>query len=531
MNFKKYPSVNLIILDGWGVSASNEGNAIAAAKTPFYDSLILNYPSTKISASGDAVGLSWGEPGNSEVGHLNLGAGRVVWQDLPRIDRAILDKSFFENPAFLDAAKHVKKNHSKLHLLGITSSGGVHGHIKHLYALLKIAANENIENVFIHYISDGRDTGSREALFFLKKLNERIKKYKVGKVATICGRYYAMDRDKHWDRIKTAYNALVYAKGQIANSPEDAINNAYNQGQTDEFIKPQIIVDESLKPQATIQENDAVIFFNFRPDRARQLNAAFTNPEFKDFSTYKYKNLFFVAMTQYEKGNLLERVAFPPQILKNTLAEVLSKNNLKQFHISETEKYAHVTYFFNGGKEKTYPGEARALIPSPKVDTFDQKPEMSADKLTAELSKRISEKKFQFILANYPNCDMVGHTGNMPAAIKAIEYLDKCLKVIIPLAIKSGSATIITADHGNAEQMIDPRKKTYLKEHSANPVPFILITPNDKKPNPDPEEKLMKYGAENSTGILADVAPTVLDLLQIPKPPEMDGMSLVNDLT
>jgi 2,3-bisphosphoglycerate-independent phosphoglycerate mutase len=529
--YVKYPLVNLIILDGWGVSAENEGNAIEAANTPFFDSLLLNYPSTKISAAGDAVGLSWGEAGNSEVGHLNLGAGRVVWQDLPRIDRSILDKSFFENPAFLDTVKHVKKYKSKLHLLGLVSPGGVHSHIKHLFALLDLAKKENVKQVFIHMITDGRDSPPRDSLKYLTKLNEKIKKVGLGQVATICGRYYAMDRDNHWERILKAYNALVYGKGQIANSPQDALTNAYNQGQSDEFIQPQIIAGPNLRPLTVIQENDAVIFFNFRPDRARQINRAFCDPAFNKFRNYKYKNLFFVAMTQYEKGNLLERIAFPPQTLTNTLGETISKNNLKQFRLAETEKYAHVTYFFSGGIEKTFPGEARAIIPSPKVDTYDQKPEMSAEGVTSELIKAISARRFQLNVTNFANCDMVGHTGNLQAAIAAIQFLDQCLAKIIPYALKFGAATIITADHGNAEKMIDPKRKIPMKEHTTNPVPFILITPDNRKSPAEQTQKLTNFRSDNPTGILADVAPTILELLGLAQPPEMDGMSLVNNLT
>jgi 2,3-bisphosphoglycerate-independent phosphoglycerate mutase len=529
--YSKYPSVNLIILDGWGVSPHNEGNAIQTANTPFFNSLLLNYPSTKISAASDAVGLSWGEPGNSEVGHLNLGAGRVVWQELPRIDRSIIDKSFFENPAFLDAAKHVKKYESKLHLLGLVSPGGVHSHIKHLFALLSLAKREGLKEVFIHMITDGRDSPPRESLNYLSKLSEKIKKIGVGRVATIIGRYYAMDRDNRWERILKAYQAFVYGKGQIANSPEDALMNAYNLGQSDEFILPQIIVDQNLKPLATIQENDAVIFFNFRSDRARQLNSAFCDSAFNKFPTFKYKNLFFVAMTQYEKGNLLERIAFAPIKLTKILAEVISKNNLKQLRLAETEKYAHVTYFFSGGVEKTFPGEARAIIPSPKVDTYDQKPEMSAQGITDQLMKVIPEKKFQLNVINFANCDMVGHTGNLLAAKTAVQFLDQCMAKIIPLALEAGTATILTADHGNAEEMIDPERKTPMKEHTTNPVPLILITPDNKKSPSDPKEKLMTFRSDNPTGILADVAPTILELLQISQPPEMDGMSLINNLT
>lgn len=472
----------MIILDGWGIRKEKRGNAVSLAKTPCFDSLKEKYPYREIKASGEAVGLAEGMMGNSETGHLNLGAGRVVEQDILKINRSIEDKSFFKNPAFKEAVDNVKKNNSSLHLMGLLSDAGVHSHQNHLFALMKMARENELKNVFIHIFSDGRDTSIKSVHRYLDELKRIMEGEKI---ATLIGRYYALDRDKRWSRTKKAYSALVKAKGVKAESASKALEEAYQRGETDEFIRPTVIGGYQ-----GIKKNDSIIFFNFRSDRPRQLSRLLTKKGFN-----------LTVMTEYYKG-IKAGVAFKKRNIKNTLSEVLSREGLSQLKIAETEKYPHVTFFFNGEEEEAFPGEKRVIVPSPKVATYDLKPEMSARKLTKELLKRIS--KYQVVVLNFANPDMVGHTGNLKATIKAVETVDGCLEKIIS-SVKKGTF-LITADHGNAEEMID-KEGNPISCHSTNLVPFILVSDN-------------KYKVKRE-GKLSNIAPTILELLRIKKPKEM----------
>ncbi len=512
--------VVLIILDGWGINPKKEGNAIALAKPPVYNSLLTKYPHTVLDASGETVGLPDGQMGNSEVGHLNIGAGRVVYQDLTRIDLSIKISDFYLNNAFLDAIKKAKEKGSALHLLGLVSDGGVHSHIHHLFALLKMAKDEGLKNVFIHAFLDGRDTPPKSGIKYLQTLEKRLKEIGIGKIATISGRYYAMDRDKRWDRVEKAYNAMVIGEGEKNSSSVKAIEDSYEKGVTDEFILPTVIVDEKDKPAALIQDNDSVIFFNFRADRAREITTALSAKDFSEFHRKEKPELSsFVTMTVYnEEFNL--PAAFPPVRLTNILGEVISKAGLKQLRISETEKYAHVTYFFNGGDEKAFEGEDRMLIPSPRdIPTYDKKPEMSAYEVTDEVIKQINSKKYAFIVLNYANADMVGHTGVLDAAIKAVETVDECLGKVLKAVEENNGVAIITSDHGDADQMIDYETGQPHTAHTMNPVPFIVIN-NVGVQNFEPLQLREK-------GIFADIAPTILELMDISKPVDMTGVSLI----
>ncbi|MFQ5892050.1 MAG: 2,3-bisphosphoglycerate-independent phosphoglycerate mutase, partial [Candidatus Methanofastidiosia archaeon] len=473
----------LIILDGWGLRDEKEGNAIALAKTPNMDLYLKKYPSTVLEASGKAVGLPEGVMGNSEVGHLNLGAGRIVYQDLMRIDEAIRNSPFSKNKAILKAMKNAKRENSKLHLLGLLSDGGVHSHINQLYALMKVARNYNLKT-FIHGILDGRDTPPTSALKFIEDLENFMREEGIGELSTLIGRYYGMDRDSRWERTKLAYDALVFGKGIRAVSAREALKMAYEKGETDEFVKP-IIFGER------IENEDSTIFFNFREDRMRQLVKAFAEPGFSEFKVKKLQ-ICLVTMTRYYREMKIP-VAFEPNYVSKTLGEVLSKFGFTQLRIAETEKYAHVTYFFNGGREEVFKGEERILIPSPKVATYDKKPEMSAFDVTEEVVERIESNEYEFIVLNYANPDMVGHTGSLKAAIQAIETVDHCLSKVVDALLGVKSYVLITSDHGNAEEMFYPDGTPHTT-HTKNPVPFILV---------GKEEKLRK-------GILADVAPTIL---------------------
>lgn len=495
----------LIIMDGWGIRAAKEGNAVALAHTPNFDRLKKEYPYTELHASGESVGLLKGMMGNSETGHMNIGAGRIVPEDIVRINSTIKDNTFFKNPAFLKAVNNAKKNKSTLHLMGLLSDAGVHSYDSHLHALLQLAAKHKLKDVNIHCFTDGRDTPMQAAERYIKRLQEKIKKYKTGKIATIIGRYFAMDRDSRWKRTAIAYNALTKAKGTKAENAIKGLKKAYKEGQTDEFIKPIII-----KGFRGIKNNDSVIFFNFRSDRPRQLTKAFIEPRFRKFKRKKLK-LVFVAMTEYYKA-IPALVAFKQLKLKNILGEVLSKNGLRQLRIAETEKYAHVTFFFNAMREKPFPKEDRILIQSPKVSTYDLKPQMSAYEITDAVLKAIKSKKYSFILLNFANLDMVGHTGNLEAAVMAVKTVDECVGRVVKAMQQQHGIAIVTADHGNAEQMIDLKTKQPISIHTTNPVPFILIS--DKH-----------YSLRE--GILADIAPTILKLLRIPKPKEMKGKSLI----
>jgi 2,3-bisphosphoglycerate-independent phosphoglycerate mutase len=511
MNIQKNKLL-LIILDGWGISPPWGGNAESIADTPNMNRFLSKYQNTRLEASGVAVGLPKDEMGNSEVGHLNIGAGRVIRQDISMITESINNGSFFNNPTLKETANWVNKNNSALHIAGLVSDGGVHSHIDHLFAILDWAKKENIQKVFIHAFTDGRDTDVSKALSYISSLKDKMTELGIGKIATISGRYYAMDRDKRWERTKRVYQAMVDSIGETSDDPLKAISHSYSQNINDEFINPTVIIENS-KPVGPIQKDDALIFFNFRSDRVRQLMHAFVNPNFKAFQRTKVPNLFFVTMVPYEYYLQNQvHVIFPtPKEIKNTLAEVISNNHLTQLHIAETEKYAHVTYFFNGGIEKPFPGEKRILIPSPRVATYDLKPEMSANIITEKVIDNLD--KFDFMVINYANADMVGHTGNMNAAKIALETIDKDLGKLIPLALEKNYSIIITADHGNVEQMINPVTSEEDTEHSTNPVPFILIDDEKKFKNLHP-------------GKLANIAPTILDIMNIKKPVEMNEKSL-----
>ena len=522
---KNIQPVILIILDGFGVAPASNGNAVTLARLPILNQLINDYPSTTIQASGESVGLSWGEPGNSEVGHLNLGAGRIVWQSLPRITKSIVDNSFFNNQAFLQAIEHVRKNQSDLHLIGLISSGVVHSSINHLHALLELAAQKGVNNVYIHAFLDGRDSPKDSACGFISNLISRMKELKVGKIATLSGRFYAMDRDNHWERTERTYLAMVkgFAEQEFVD-PLKAIKSSYQAKIYDEEFVPVVIKESDEQKPRVIKDNDAVIFFNFRPDRARQLTKALVSDKFVGFKREKIKNLFLVTLTEYEK-NLPVKVAFPFKDINNTLAEVISAQKLGQVHIAETEKYAHVTFFFNGRRENSLPFEKRILIPSPRVDSDAQKPKMSAGEISNQVLWLIGSRQYKFIVVNFANPDMVGHTGDLSAAIIALEFLDGLLGKIVNLCLKEGWVSVITADHGNCEQMINIRSGEIDKEHTANPVPFIIVR---KGAN----DRTFSAGLANlysiaPSGILADVSPTILKIMGLPQPPEMGGIPLV----
>ena len=507
----------LCVLDGWGLSDRTEGNAVAQANTPNVDRWIKEYPFTTLAASATAVGLPPGQIGNSEVGHLNIGAGLVVYQDSTRISEAIKEGSFFQEPVLLEACDHVKRNGSRLHLMGLIGSGGVHAYSEHMFALLRLAKDQGIDHVYIHAFLDGRDTPPKSGYGFMETVLTKIEELGVGKVATVSGRYYAMDRDKRWERTGKAYNALVKAEGETAPDPLTAIQQSYDKDVTDEFVLPTVIV-ENGEPVATVQDDDAAIFFNFRGDRPRQLTRMFVQPEFPDFDRGpQIQNLFFVTMTQYEKG-LPVHIVYPPQNLECPLARVVSDHGLTQFHTAETEKYAHVTFFINGGREQPFEGEERHLEPSPKVATYDLQPEMSALPLTEKVLSVVEDEQFDVIIMNYANPDMVGHTGSLPAAIKAVETVDACVGRVADAVLARGGGLLVLADHGNAEVMIDPETGGPHTAHTTNLVPCILLSPDDSP---------LRHVTLREGGKLADVAPTIIDVLGLRKPDVMTGESLI----
>jgi 2,3-bisphosphoglycerate-independent phosphoglycerate mutase len=502
----------LMILDGFGINHSDYGNAVKKANTPNLDSYFEKYPNVSIQASGLDVGLPEGQMGNSEVGHLNIGAGRIVYQDFTRITKAIKDGIFFENPAFLEAMNDAKKHDGALHLWGLLSDGGVHSHNTHLYALLELAKKQGLSKVYVHCFLDGRDVPPSSAASYIKELEEKMKEIGVGKIATISGRYYAMDRDKRWERVKLAYDAIVLGEGEKADSAVEAVEKSYANDVVDEFVKPTVIM-ENNNPTATVSENDSIIMINFRPDRAREITRAFVDPKFNGFERAKgYFPMHYVCMTQYDATLPNVNLAYPPQVLTNTFGEYISENGLKQLRIAETEKYAHVTFFFNGGVEEPNEGENRVLIPSPKVATYDMQPEMSAYEVTDNLIKELDKKIYDVIIINYANPDMVGHTGIMEAAVKAVEAVDKCVGRVVDKVIEMDGQLIITADHGNSDEMLNEDGSPITK-HSTNPVPLILV-------NAAKEYELAE-------GKLADIAPTLLQLMDMPKPEEMTGNSLL----
>lgn len=502
--------IMLMILDGFGINENEKGNAVKLANTPNIDKLMKTCPTTVIHTSGLQVGLPEGQMGNSEVGHTNIGAGRIVYQELTRITKSIENGDFFSIPELVAAIENCKEHNSKLHILGLLSDGGVHSHMRHLFAILELAKRKDFEDVYVHCFLDGRDTPPASGENYIAKLEEKMKEKGVGKIASISGRFYAMDRDKRWQRIQKAYDALVNGIGNKATTAVSAIESSYQKEVFDEFVEPTVIYSGD-EPVATIGENDSVIFFNFRPDRAREITRTLVDPEFNEFETKKL-NLYYVCFTQYDETLPNVHIAFKPETLKNTFGEYISNKGLTQLRIAETEKYAHVTFFFNGGEEKQYPGEDRILVPSPKVETYDMQPEMSAEEVTQKVVEAIKSKKYNAIILNYANPDMVGHTGNLDAAIQAVEKIDDCVQRVVEAVNEVEGTLIITADHGNAEQMIDYKTGEPHTAHTTNPVPLILVG---------------KDGVKLKEGKLADLAPTMLEIMGLEKPEEMTGESLI----
>ncbi|PWU24183.1 2,3-bisphosphoglycerate-independent phosphoglycerate mutase [Candidatus Cerribacteria bacterium 'Amazon FNV 2010 28 9'] len=535
--------VVLLIFDGWGIGPANAGNAITQANIPNFRKFSVSFPHTQLTASGEAVGLPRGEDGNTETGHLNIGAGKIVYQDLPRINMSIADGTFETNQVFLQAFDQVKRNNSKLHLMGLVGSGGVHSNINHLYALLSAAKKNGLsDNVILHLFTDGRDSPPTAGVSFITQIQQHIDSLHVGIIGSVMGRYYAMDRDRRWDRTQLAYDALTVGTDCTNRNPADIVQERYNAGETDEFIKPFSLCDANGKPHL-VNDNDAVIFFNFRIDRPRQLTKAFVLPNFESgivsegFDPYaiKYegshirpkgptqtfqrkkiiKNLFFVTMTEYERG-LPASIAFPPQTVDMPLGRVISEQNLHQLRMCETEKERFVTYYFNGQREDAFPNEDRIIIPSKKVATYDQAPEMSAYEITTTLIEKINTDMYALIVVNFANADMVGHTGNLQAGIKACEILDECLgKIVAAVNVKNG-VVLVTADHGNAEEMINNETGEIDTEHSTYPVPLLIIS-----------NRYQNQGRMLPSGILADIAPTILSIMGISKPTSMTGRALI----
>ena len=508
----KKPTV-LMILDGYGLNDSVKGNAVAEGKTPVMDRLMKEYPFVKGNASGMAVGLPDGQMGNSEVGHLNMGAGRIVYQDLTKITKAIQDGDFFENKALLAACANVKENGSSLHLMGLVSDGGVHSHIEHIFGLLELAKRQGIEKVYVHCFLDGRDTPPASGKEYVEQLEAKMKELGVGEVATVMGRYYAMDRDNRWDRVEKAYRALVYGEGEQAASGPEGIQASYDKDETDEFVLPTVVVKDG-KPTAVIKEKDSIIFVNFRPDRAREITRTFCDDEFTGFERGARVKTTYVCFTEYDVTIENKQVAFVKEEITNTFGEFLAAHGLKQARIAETEKYAHVTFFFNGGVEEPNEGEDRILVKSPKVATYDLKPEMSAYEVCDKLTEAIRSGKYDVIIINFANPDMVGHTGVEAAAVKAIEAVDECVGKAVEAIKEVDGQMFICADHGNAEQLIDEETGEPFTAHTTNPVPFILV-------NADPAYRLREGGC------LADIAPTLIQLMGMEQPKEMTGKSLL----
>lgn len=502
----------LIILDGFGIRNEVKGNAVKQANKPNFDRYWNSYPHNQLKASGEAVGLPEGQMGNSEVGHLNIGAGRIVYQSLTRVNLSIREGDFFENEAFLKSMRSAKEKNKALHIFGLLSDGGVHSHIDHMFALLKLAKDEGLEKVYLHAFLDGRDVGPQTAKAYIKETEEKMQEYGVGKIATVSGRYYSMDRDKRWDRVKKAYDAMVYGEGPKYPNAEAVVDDSYANGIYDEFVIPSVIVDENNEPVGKVEDEDSIIFYNFRPDRAIQISRTFANEDFHDFDRGPKvpKNLDFVMLTNFSE-TVDGFVAYEPVNLDNTVGEVLSQNNLKQLRIAETEKYPHVTFFMSGGREKEFPGEKRILINSPKVATYDLKPEMSAYEVTDALLAELDKGEINAIILNFANPDMVGHSGKLEPTIKAIEAVDECLGKVVDKIIELGGHAIITADHGNSDEVVTLEGNP-MTAHTTNPVP-VIVTKEDVE---------LRDG-----GILADLAPTLLDLLDVEKPKEMTGSSLI----
>ncbi|MFH1405497.1 MAG: 2,3-bisphosphoglycerate-independent phosphoglycerate mutase [Patescibacteria group bacterium] len=518
--------VVLMIIDGFGVAPDYEGNSISRAKTPVFDKLIRKYPTMTIRASGEEVGLSWGQMGNSEVGHLNIGAGRVYYQTLPRIDKSISSGEFLKNEMFLNAMAHVEKNGGTLHLVGLVSQGRVHSMDSHCHALLDLAKTQKCKDVVVHAFLDGRDTLYNSGIDFVASLENKMKKIKLGRIGSLSGRYYAMDRDHVWDRTQKAYNAIVSKAPVVAEDAITAVKESYKKEVYDEEFVPTTIVSKG-EPVGLVKEGDSIIFFNFRPDRMRQLSKAFILDDFKFFPCKKFNDLFIVTMAEYEEG-LTKNVAFPPERIEMPLAQVISEAGLTQLHIAETQKYAHVTFFINGTYEKPFEGEDRILVPSPRVESFADAPQMGAYEISEKLVKDLKAGLHDFYVVNYANPDMVAHTGNLEATKKAVEITDECIGKVVDATLKMDGIVLITADHGNAEEMLNLRTGDIDKEHSTNPVPFVIVgnqyegQTSSSGEVPDGDLSLVP-----PVGMLADVAPTVLSMLGVKKPSQMTGQSLI----
>lgn len=518
--------IMLMIIDGFGVAPPSRGNAIALAKTPNLDRFMERYPTVTLQAAGESVGLPWGEMGNSEVGHLSLGAGKIIFQDLPRITRSIVDGSFFSNPVFHQVTARAFAG-GRVHIVGMFSSAGVHSFDEHAFALLELCQRAKAKEVFFHVILDGRDSPYNSGLEFVAKLQRKMQTIGLGKIATISGRFYAMDRDSHWDRTEKTYQAMVYAQGPTTADPLEAIRSSYAHEVYDEQFLPTVVTSDG-QPTATITEQDAVVFFNFRPDRARQLTKAFVLPGFTKFSRPQYlQNLLFVTMTEYEK-DLPVSVAYPTEDVTEPLAKVFSDANISQLHAAETEKYAHVTFFFNGGREAPFPGEERILVPSPSIPAYDKKPAMSAREIVDRVIKSINSARFGFIVVNFANPDMIGHTGNIPATIQAVEFIDTCVGELANAMLEQDGVTLVTADHGNAEEKINGQTGEVSKEHSANPVPLLVIGEHLPPGMGTWRAPMRDLSSLIPVGVLADVAPTILRLAGLPIPADMTGRPLFN---
>lgn len=520
----------LLVLDGWGIAPPSRGNAISLAHTPYMNSLMREYPTVSLHASGEVVGLPWAEMGNSEVGHLNIGSGKIIYQNLPLINKAISEGTFFRNPAFLQAIAAVKERKTKLHLLGMVSDGGIHSSQDHLFALLEFCRNEGFgENVFIHAILDGRDTSKNAALQSIAGLETKMHETGVGKIATLAGRFYAMDRDNRWDRTEKAYKAIRFGQSeQLSDSPLKAIEQSYEKDIFDEEFPPTVILGETGAPITTVENGDVMLFFNFRADRARQLTKAFVLPGFQKFDRgAQVDNLMFISMTEYEK-NLPLTVAFHPDIVHFPVARVVSEAGWEQLHIAETEKYAHVTFFFNGGSEDAYPKEERVLIPSPRVTSYDQTPAMSVQEIAQRIVQELGTGKYHFIVANFANADMVGHTGNLQATITAVEETDKAIGLVAEKILGMNGTLVVTADHGNAEEKLNLQTGEIIKEHSTNPVPCIMANAFLKQ-----QRQMWPLIDEGDlsriqpVGVLSDVAPTLLTLMGLPIPSDMTSRTLI----
>jgi 2,3-bisphosphoglycerate-independent phosphoglycerate mutase len=506
----------LVVLDGWGLRAEREANAIAVAGTPNMDALANEFPHTGLRTSGLAVGLPEGQMGNSEVGHTNLGAGRIVYQDLVRINRAVEDGSFFQNPVLLEAMKRAKAESGTVHLMGLFSDGGVHSHVDHLHALLELARREGVPRAFVHAFLDGRDTPPKSGVDYMRAFEKRVGEIGYGKIASVCGRFWAMDRDKRWDRVEKGWAMMVRGEGFKAASGVAAIEEGYARSETDEFVKPTVVVDGSGEPRGRVRDGDAVVFFNFRADRAREITRALAQEGFHEFEAKPRPRLsYYACMTEYDKTFGLP-VAYAPDQPTKIFPEIVAKAGIAQLRCAETEKYAHVTFFFNGGREVQFEKEDRILVPSPRdVHTYDEKPEMSAGEVTEKLVAAIDSKKYGFILVNFANPDMVGHTGKLDAAVKAVKFVDSCVGRLWAAAKKAGMAMLVTADHGNCEMMVDPETGQPHTAHTLGPVPFILAAPD------------LRGAKLRADGVLADVAPTAMQVMGLPKPDEMKGLGLV----